>query len=135
MHLKKILLLCFILIFAFAKAQKIEKIFINLYTDSLKKGTYNYINVDGQLSNGKYIPLDSSQIIFHASEGKFFGNNLWIDKDFKNEKVFIKVVLKEDTNLSKEFTMYIKQKPDNEKLLTSEEILKEKETKKKEKKK
>ena len=133
MHLKKVLFLLFILIGPFAKAQKIEKIFINLYTDSLKKGTYNYINVDGQLSNGKYIPLDSSQIIFHASEGKFFGNNLWIDKDFKNERVYIKVYLKEDPNLSKEFTMYIKQKPDNEKLLTSEEILKEKKTKKKKK--
>lgn len=133
MHLKKILFLLFILIGPFAKAQKIEKIFINLYTDSLKKGTYNYINVDGQLSNGKYIPLDSSQIIFHANEGKFYGNNLWIDKDFKNEKVYIKVFLKEDPNLSKEFTIYIKQKPDNEKLLTSEEILKEKKTKKKKK--
>ena len=87
--------------------------------------------MDGQLSNGKYIPLDSSQIIFHASEGKFYGNNLWIDKDFKNERVFIKIVLKEDPKLNKEFTMYIKQKPDNEKLPTSEEIVKEKKTKKK----
>ncbi|HEY8687961.1 MAG TPA: hypothetical protein VIM07_01905 [Chitinophagaceae bacterium] len=121
----------FIFLSAFAKAQKIENIFVNLYTDSLKKGTYNYINVDGQLSNGKYIPLDSSQIIFHASEGKFYGNNLWIDKDFKNERVFIKIVLKEDPKLNKEFTMYIKQKPDNEKLPTSEEIVKEKKTKKK----
>lgn len=133
MQLKKFLFLYFVFISAFAKAQKIEKIFVNLYTDSLKRGTYNYINVDGQLSNGKYIPLDSSQIIFHASEGKFYGNNLWIDKDFKNEKVFIKVVLKEDSKLSKEFTMYIKQKPDNEKLPTSEEILKEKKMKKKKK--
>jgi hypothetical protein len=133
MHLKKNLLLFFLLIAAFARAQKVENIFVNLYTDSLKKGTYNYINVDGKLADGRYMPLDSSQIIFHASEGKFYGNNLWIDKDFTKEKVFIKVVLKEDPKLSKEFTIYVKQKPDNEKLPTSEEILKEKKKKKKEK--
>ena len=44
--MKKIVLSTFILITTFAKAQKIESIHINLYTDSLKKGTYNYINVD-----------------------------------------------------------------------------------------
>ncbi len=104
-------------------AQKVDNIFVNLYTDSLKKGTYNYINVDGQLANGNYIPLDSTHIIFWASEGKFNGNNLWIDKDFKNEKINIKVVLKGNIQISKEFTMYIKKKPDDEKLRTSDEIL------------
>jgi len=126
MQLKKFLLVSFVFISAFAKAQKIENIFVNLYTDSLKKGTYNYINVDGQLSNGKFIPLDSTQIIFQASEGKFYGNSLWIDKDYKNEKVFIKVVLKGDPQISKEFIIYVKKKPDDEKLKTTEEILKEK---------
>ena len=116
---------------SFAKAQKIENIFVNLYTDSLKKGTYNYINVDGLLSNGKYMPLDSTHIIFWASDGKFYGNSLWIEKDFKNEKVYIKVVLKENPLISKEFTMYIKKKPDDEKLKTSEELLKEMENKSK----
>ena len=32
--------------FSFSKAQKIDNIFVNLYTYSLKKGTYNYINID-----------------------------------------------------------------------------------------
>lgn len=125
MQLKKILLVPFLFISAFATAQKFDNIFVNLYTDSLKKGTYNYINVDGQLSNGKYMPLDSTYIIFQASEGKFYGNNLWIDKDFKNDKINIKVVLKENPQISKEFTMYIKKKPDDEKLRTSDELLNE----------
>src|SRR5665647_365995 len=125
MQLKNILLVTFIFLSAFAKAQKIENIFVNLYTDSLKKGTYNYINIDGLLSNGKYMPLDGTHIIFWASDGKFYGNSLWIEKDFKNEKVYIKVVLKENPQISKEFTMYIKKKPDDEKLKTSEELLKE----------
>ena len=131
MQLKKILLVPLVFISVMAKAQKIDKIFVNLYTDSLKKGTYNYINVDGQLSNGKYIPLDSTHIIFWTSDGKFYGNSLWIDKDFKNEKVYIKAILKENPQISKEFTIYIKQKPDDEKLKTAEEILKENKSKKK----
>ena len=125
MCLRKLLLVSVIFISSFASAQKVESIYVNLYTDSLKKGTYNYINVDGLLSNGKYMPLDSTHIIFWASDGKFYGNSLWIEKDFKNEKVYIKVVLKENPLISKEFTMYIKKKPDDEKLKTSEELLKE----------
>ena len=118
----------------FSFGQKIESIYFNLYTDSLKKGTYNYINVDGQLSNGKYLPLDSSHIIFWATEGKFYGNTLWIDKDFKHDRVLIKVVLKGNPQLNKEFTMYVKKKPDDEKLKTEEELLNEIQTKSKKKK-
>ena len=131
MQLKKYLLVPFVFVSAFAMAQKVENIFVNLYTDSLKKGTFNYINVDGMLANGKYIPLDSSHIIFWASEGKFSGNSLWIDKDFKNEKVYIKVVLKGNPQINKEFTIYIKKKPDDEKLKTSDELLNETKVKRK----
>ncbi|MBC7627626.1 MAG: hypothetical protein H7254_10100 [Ferruginibacter sp.] len=109
----------------FAKAQKVDSIFVNLYTDSLKKGTYNYINIDGHLTNGRWLPLDSSDLIFTASAGQFKGNNLWIDKDFKQEKVSIKVVLKSNPWQYKEFDIYIKQKPDNEQLKTTEQILNE----------
>ena len=114
------------LLFSIAcKAQKIESIYVNLYTDSLKKGTYNYINIDGKLANGRFAPLDSTDLIFWSSEGKFHGNNLWIDKDFKKEKVFIKVVLRKDPTLTKEFTMFIKTKPDDERLKTSDEMMEE----------
>ena len=94
-------LLFFLLLFSIgAKAQKIDSIYVHLYTDSLKKGTYNYINIDGKLSNGRFIPLDTADIIFSASKGKFYGNSLWIDPDFKNENVSIKAVLKSNpTNI------------------------------------
>lgn len=125
MYLKGILLAGILFISLIAKSQKIDSIFVNLYTDSLKKGTYNYINVDGKLTNGNYLPLDSSHLIFWASEGKFTGNNLWIDKDFKYDRVLIKVLLRGNPKLNKEFTIYIKKKPDNEKLPTDEELLNE----------
>ena len=38
-------------------SQKIDSISFHLYTDSLKKGQHNYINVDGKLSNGQWQPL------------------------------------------------------------------------------
>lgn len=110
---------------SFAKAQKVESIYVNLYTDSLKKGTYNYINIDGKLSTGKFIPLDSAYIAFTSSDGRFSGNSLWIDPQFKKEKVSIKAVLKSDPTLYKEFTMFIKKKPNDEKLKTEEEIMNE----------
>ena len=117
--------LLFVLLFSVSivKGQKIDSIYVNLYTDSLKKGTYNYINVDGRLSNGNYLPLDSSQIIFKASDGRFSGNSLWIDPDFKKEKVTITVTCKQNPVLNHEFEMYIKKKPDNEQLKTVDELL------------
>ncbi len=106
-----------------AKAQKVDSIYVNLYTDSLKKGTFNYINVDGLLSNGRYLPLDSTHISFTASEGKFFGNSLFINKDFTAEKVTIKVTLKKNIAIYKEFVMYIKLNPDAENLKTVDQLL------------
>lgn len=111
------------LLFSSAKAQKIDSIFVNLYTDSLKLNTYNYINVDGLFSNGVYLPLDSNDIIFSASHGKFHGNSLWIDSTDRTEKVKIKVALRKNEQMRKEFVLYIKRKPDDEPLMNNQEYL------------
>ncbi len=133
--MKQFLFLFFLTITSATNAQKIEGIYVNLYTDSLKKGTYNYINIDGKLSDGHYLPLDSSDIIFTASDGKFSGNSLWIDNAFSKEKISIKATLKSDHSVSKEFTMYIKKKPNDEKLKTMDELMGEMNTKKSSRKK
>jgi hypothetical protein len=111
-QLKKYILGLIMFCSGFAKAQKVESMYVNLYTDSLKKGTYNYINIDGKLSNGKYLPLDSTHLIFWSSAGKFSGNSLWIDRNITEIKVNIKVTLRNDPAMVKEFTIYIKQKSD-----------------------
>ena len=123
--MKQYLFYFFFTVSSIARAQKIESIYVNLYTDSLKKGTYNYINIDGRLANGQWLPSDSNDISFTASAGQFKGNSLWIDKNFKLEKVSVKVVLKSNPSQHKEFDIYIKQKPDNEQLKTTEQILNE----------
>jgi hypothetical protein len=133
--LKRYLLFLFILTGSVSKAQKIDSIYVNLYTDSLKKGTFNYINIDGLLPNGGYIPLDTTYLIFSASAGKFIGNNLFIDKNFKEDKVNIKVQLRQNPSQVKTFDMYIKRKPDDEILKTPEQIIREMENKQKKKKK
>ena len=122
--MKKLLLAFLILGTLGAKAQKVEKIYVNLYTDSLKKGTHNYINVDGEFNNGKYLPLDSTKIVFSCPQAKFFGNSLFIPADFAGEKVSVKVMLKEDNTKFKEFEIYIKKQEDPP-LKTQEEIIAE----------
>lgn len=121
--LKHFLFLFFIAISTFAKAQKIDSIYVHLYTDSLKKGTYNYINIDGKLENGRYLPLDSSTILFSSSDGKFYGNSLYLDPDFSKEKVTIKAVLRSNPSMYKQFDIYIKKIPNPAKLKTLDEIL------------
>jgi hypothetical protein len=94
-----------------------------LYTDSLKKGQHNYINVDGKLSNGHWQPLTSKEIQFSSSSGEFEGNNLILSPDFKGEKIKVKAVLKSNPEIWKEITIWIKKLPDPDRLPTKEEIL------------
>ena len=105
------------------RAQKVDSIFFNLYTDSLKKGVHNYINVDGKLSNGRWLPLTNKEIDFTTSDGKFVGNSLVIDTAFKGEKVTVKAVLKNNTAIWKEVTIYMKKAASTERLKTLDEIM------------
>ncbi len=132
--MKTILLVLFTLSTFASKAQKIEKIFVNLYTDSLKKGTHNYINIDGQLSNGRYLPLDSTKISFTCAQAKFAGNSIIIPANFTAEKVTIKTTLKSDPTIFKEFEVYIKKMEDPQ-LKSTNEVMAEIKTSAKKKKK
>ncbi|MDQ2753477.1 MAG: hypothetical protein M3R72_10695 [Bacteroidota bacterium] len=106
-------------------AQKIDSLYFHLYTDSLKKGVYNYINVDGLLSNGHYLPLDTTQLIFTSSNGKWIGNNLIFEPSFSREFVTVTAQLKSNRSLQKTVVIYMKKKPDDEKLKTESEIMNE----------
>ena len=107
-------------------AQKIDSIYFHLYTDSLKKGTHNYINVDGKTSDGKWKPLTGKDIDFTTTYGKFDGNELILPDQCTVEKLTVKAVLKTNPALWKEITIWIKKKPDPEILPTREEILRNK---------
>ena len=109
-----------------SKAQKIDSIYFHLYTDSLKKGTHNYINVDAKLADGKWKPLSAKEITFASSYGTFDGNELILPAECTVQKLTVKAVLKSDPGLWREITIWIKKKPDDERLPTTEEILKNK---------
>ncbi len=121
--MKKIFL--FTLISAFSSplfSQKVDSIYFHLYTDSLKKGQHNYINVDGKLSNGHWLPLTAKEIQFSCSLAGFEGNELVIPENFREEKVTVKAVLKADPAVWIERTIWIKKKPDPA-LPTKDDIL------------
>ena len=125
--MKKISLSTILILSTFlSNAQKIDSISFHLYTDSLKKGTHNYINVDGKTSDGKWIPLTAKDITFTSTYGTFEGTELVLPNNPAVEKLTIKAVLKSNPGLSKEITIWIKKKPDDELLPTTDEMLKNK---------
>ncbi len=95
-------------------AQKVDSIYFHLYTDSLKKGQHNYINVDAKLSNGRWLPLTAKDIDFSCAEARFEGTELVIPENFTIEKVKIKAALKKNPAIWIERVIWIKQKPDPE---------------------
>lgn len=104
------------------QAQKVDSIYFHLYTDSLKKGTHNYINVDGKMSDGSWQPLTAREIEFSASDYSFNGNELIVPADSQAEKVKVKAVLRSDPKIWKEVIIWIKKLPDPD-LPSREELL------------
>lgn len=123
--MKKLFIIFFVLSAFRSKAQKVESIWFNLYTDSLKKGVYNYINVDGKLNNGTYQPLMSNEVTFTSSTGRWDGNSLIIDSAFKQDSVVITACLKEHPEIKKKVTIYLKKNVTEPPLKTEKELLEE----------
>lgn len=121
----RILLICILSMIGYGlSAQKVDSIYFHLYTDSLKKGTHNYINVDGKLSNGQWQPMTSKDILFSSSNCQFSGNELIVPSGFSSEKVTVKAVLKDNPAVWIEKTIWIKKNPDPD-LPTQEEVMRE----------
>lgn len=91
-----------------ASAQEIDSIFFNLYTDSLKKGAWNYINIDAKLSNGKFIPLTKTQLIITTTGGKLDGNSIWLDWDFLPAFITVEIKLKDRPLVTKKQNIWVK---------------------------
>lgn len=122
--MKKVLQLIPLALFAAPLfAQKVDSIYFHLYTDSLKKGQHNYINVDGKLSNGRWLPLTAKEVLFSCPEAKFEGNELIIPADFKEEKVNVRASLRSNLSVSIEKTIWIKKNPDNEWLPSKDDVI------------
>jgi len=104
-------------------AQQVDSIYFHLYTDSLKKGFYNYINVDGKLSDGTWMPLDSNHVQLTSDAGPMTGNDLFIDSSYTGETVRVKARLRANPKIWKEVTIHIRKRGFDEPLPTNGEIL------------
>ena len=122
--MKNIITILFLFAVLKAQSQKVESIHFNLYTDSLKKGVYNYINVDGKQVDGGWIPLTAKEIQFTSSGCTFSGNELIVPPDYTGDKITVKAVLKTNTAIWIEKTIRLKKKPDPE-LPTQDEVMRE----------
>ena len=123
--MKKYFFIFFALVSFSAKAQKVDRIFFNLYTDSLKKGVYNYISVDGKLSNGNFYPLMESEIIFSSSAGRWEGNSIIIDSAYNKDSVVITAALKANPLVVRKVVIYMKKSLFEGIIKTQEELLEE----------
>jgi len=120
--MKNLFIILFILSSFVAKAQKIDSIYFNLYTDSLKKGVHNYINVDGKLSGGSYQPLMTDEVVFSSTAGKWEGNSLILAKDSKVDSVKVTAYLRQQPDIKRSVVIYLK-KIEVEPILKSEQEL------------
>lgn len=123
--MKKIFFLLFMLMCFLAKAQKIENIYFNLYTDSLKKGVYNYINVDGKLTSGSFYPLMAGEVIFASSAGRWEGNSIIIDSSYSADSIVITASLKSNPLINKSVVIYIKRSAFEGIIKSEKELLEE----------
>lgn len=106
-------------------AQKIDSIYFHLYTDSLKKGFYNYINVDGKTTDGAWWPLSAKEIDFVVSDSnlRFQNNDLFIDSAYTKETVTVRAVLKANPKIWREVVIHIRKRGFDEPLLTNDDVL------------
>ncbi len=124
--IKKVPLLFFgIFSLSHVKAQNIQDFFFNLYTDSLKIGTFNYINIDALLTSGSYYPLDNKTVEFLSSAGTWDGNSLFLDSALKVDSVVITATLKKNRDLQKTITIFIKKGESAYKVKTEKELMDE----------
>lgn len=126
--MKTTLLLLLLVAAKFCGAQKIDSIYFHLYTDSLKKGFYNYINVDGKTSTGRWWPLTTSEVVFSVPDTthlRFQNNDLFVDSAFTGEVVVVRAVLRSNPAVWKEIVIPIRKRGFDEPLMTNEEAIRE----------
>ncbi len=86
-----------------------KRIYFNLYTDSIKTVLNYYVNVEAEMSNGRYLPMDTSLVTISADHGRMSGNEWVAPKQIAFDRVRFTAVLRADPAVRAETTVYIKQ--------------------------
>ncbi len=90
----------------------LRRIYFNLYTDSIKTVLNYYVNVEGEYSDGRYLPLDAGSINLTADNGTMSGNEWIAPKEIRFEKVTFRAVARDNPKLHDEITVWLKRAKD-----------------------
>lgn len=104
-----LLLIMFSVLHTTSFAQQSDSLYFNLYTDSLKKGTWNYINVEYKYAQGHVVPLTAPKVELKSDRGIWDGNSLWIDWQFPFPYVEVEARYKSHSFLSRKQIIWIRQ--------------------------
>ncbi|WP_291913248.1 hypothetical protein [Chitinophaga sp. CB10] len=84
----------------------------NQYADSLKKNIRFYLNVEGQFSNDRILPLDTNSVRFKASAGQLLGQDLLLPAGDTTRFIQVEAWYKLDPEKYLITTIPVKQLPD-----------------------
>jgi hypothetical protein len=92
--------------------EDLKRIYFNLYTDSIKTALHYYVNVEGEYTDGRYLPLDTNTVIISADNGMMSGNDWIAPKEIRFEKVTFRVSAKGRPELRDQVTVWLKRSKD-----------------------
>lgn len=86
---------------------RLVRIYFNPYADSIKTVLNYYVNVEGEYSDGSFLPLDSSEMILTCDQGRLAGNEWVIPKMLDFQKVTFTVMARENPRLRDTITLWL----------------------------
>lgn len=110
--MKCILLLLPCFAHAASDSNTVKRIYFNLYTDSIKTILNYYVNIEGEYSNGRILPLDTGTITIRADRGRMSGNEWIAPAHIDFEKVTFHAALKDNPAIDSEITVWLKRSKD-----------------------
>lgn len=86
---------------------RLRRIYFNPYTDSIKTVLNYYVNVEGEFSDGSYLPLDTADIFLRCDRGTLAGNEWIIPKRIDFDKVTFIAEARTNPQLQDTVTIWI----------------------------
>lgn len=90
----------------------LKSIRFNLYTDSIKPILNYYVNVEGEFSSGRILPLDSNSITIQVNHGSMIGMEWVLPAEHNFESVTFTAIAKNAPKLAIVRTVYLKKYSD-----------------------
>ena len=87
--------------------RRLVRVYFNPYTDSIKTVLNYYVNVEGEYSDGTFLPLDTTEIILRSDVGTMAGNEWVIPKKIDFEKVTFTATARANPKLNATKTLWI----------------------------